>query len=373
MTLLASLQFVADPRMDRCKKYPLDFILLIVFTGSISGNSSWYELYDYAVDNQDDLKELYEKLTGRLCDFGIPSHDTLNRIFAVLDNNTLAESHSLFLKEYTSLTGKEHLCLDGKTMRGVKKLDFDANCHCVSAYSPMTYAVRAQVYTSQKTNEISALKELLTHLDLENSVVTIDAIGTQTELVEQISEKNGDYVLNVKQNQAHTKEEIESLFCPHFAQHIQSQESIECEHGRIEKRYLESIIHPLELEANPILSKWRNLRSVHKMTRTSTNKKTNKTTKEVAYYISSMENNKEVFTLIREHWAVESMHYMLDVFFKEDKSTKRAGNAAQNINLINKFNLTILLLMKKALNLSVPRLMKKLARMKPSEIIQMEL
>lgn len=373
MKLFDSLQIIPDTRVDRCKKYPLDYILLIVFTASISGNLSWYLMHDYAADHHEDLKRLYEKLSGRECNIGIPSHDTLDRVIRLLDPKVMHKAQMHFLEEYVNLTVPEHLCIDGKTMRGVKKMDFDAECHCVSAYSPKIFATIAQEYISKKSNEINALKELLTILDLENTVVTIDAIGTQTELVDLICEKKGDYVLNVKRNQPHTLEEIEALFCPYFASHIQVTDSTDGDHGRVEIRRLESILAPLELEENPILSKWEKLRSVHKMTRTTTDKKTKKTTIEVAYYISSLEDCEEVFKLIREHWAVESMHYMLDVIFKEDQSLKRAGNAAQNMNIINKLNLTILQMKKKETGMPISRLIRKFARMKPSEIIEMKL
>ena len=138
---------------------------------------------------------------------------------------------------------------------------------------------------------------------------------------------------------------------------------------------MSSIVSPLSLDPDSTLDKWEGLKSIHKMTRVRTDKKTDKSSSETTFYISSLTDGTEVFKLIREHWAVENkLHYMLDMLFREDYSTKRAGNAAQNMNIINKINLTIIQRLKDKLKAtSTLRLRKKLARMTPEEIFEMEL
>ena len=188
-------------------------------------------------------------------------------------------------------------------------------------------------------------------------------------------EKEGDYILQVKDNQKLTKEEVQSFFCPLYDAHIEHQEQTDFGHGRIETRTMSSIVDPLSLDPDSTLYKWDGLKSVHMMTRVRTDKKTDKSTSETTFYISSLTDGTEVFKLIREHWAVENkLHYMLDMLFREDYSTKRTRNAAQNMNIINKINLTIIQRLKDKLKAtSTLRLRKKLARMTPEEIFEMEL
>jgi len=193
---------------------PLGYILTTVFTATISGCSSWYEIEDYAEEYKDDLEALYERISGESSSWGVPSHDTLNRAISILDPKQIEQVYKAFLEESFEITTGKHICLDGKTMRGVKKLDFDADSHCVTAFDPQQQASLAQVYISTKSNEINAIKEILKALDLRDTVITIDAIGTQTEITKAVVEKEGDYILQVKDNQRLTKEEVKSFFCP---------------------------------------------------------------------------------------------------------------------------------------------------------------
>lgn len=138
---------------------------------------------------------------------------------------------------------------------------------------------------------------------------------------------------------------------------------------------MSSIVDPLSLDPDSTLDKWDGLKSIHMMTRVRTDKKTDKSTSETTFYISSLTDGTEVFKLVREHWAVENkLHYMLDMLFREDYSTKRTRNAAQNMNIINKINLTIIQRLKDKLKAtSTLRLREKLARMTQEEIFDIEL
>lgn len=156
-------------------------------------------------------------------------------------------------------------------------------------------------------------------------------------------EKKGDYILQVEDNQKLTKEEVQSFFCPLYDAHIVHQEQKDFGHVRIETRTMSSIVDPLSLDPDSTLDKWDGLKSIHMMTRVRTDKKTDKSTSETTFYISSLTDGTEVFKWIREHWAVENkLHYMLDMLFREDYSTERVWNVAQNMNIINKINLTII-------------------------------
>ena len=136
---------------------------------------------------------------------------------------------------------------------------------------------------------------------------------------------------------------MQSFFCPLYDAHIVHQEQKDFGHGRIETRTMSSIVDPLSLDPDSTLDKWDGLKSIHMMTRVRTDKKTDKSTSETTFCISSLTDGTEVFKLIREHWAVENKrHYMLDMLFREDYSTERVWNVAQNMNIINKINLTII-------------------------------
>ncbi len=141
-------------------------------------------------------------------------------------------------------------------------------------------------------------------------------------------------VLPIKNNQKHSLEEIESLFCPLYRKHIVVDEQVELGHGRIETRLVESLLHPLSLEPSSVLSRWANLSSVHKVTRIREDKKTGKKSQELVYYISSEVELSRIRTVIREHWAIENKHhYILDVYLGQDMSSKRQGNIAQIMDI----------------------------------------
>lgn len=159
-------------------------------------------------------------------------------------------------------------------------------------------------------------------IDVEGNILTIDAIGTQKEIVDKIVSKKGEYILQVKSNQPGTLLELEEHFCPFYKDEIITTERLESGHGRVEKRKLESIMNPLrftETEKYRDLNKWANLQSIHKLTGSRYDKKKKVESFDVSYYISSLSNAEEVCKLIRNHWAIENnLHYCLDVILGED-------------------------------------------------------
>lgn len=371
--LFAKVFSVEDPRLDRKKQYPLDYILLIVFIATLSGCSSWYEIEDYSEEYHDELRAIYQALRGLEAPESLPTHDTLNRCISLLSPQAFEEAYRSWLEAFLSQQSGRHICIDGKTMRGVKKLSFDSSSHVVSAYSPRDMSALAQVYIDHKSNEIPAIKQVLSILELEDTLISIDAIGTQTSIAEEIVSRGGHYVLCLKGNQSHSLQEVEALFCPLFEKHIHREETTELSHGRIETRRYESILNPLEVEENEILSRWFALRSVHKVTRIREDKKSGKRSEETSYYISSSEDLPRLRQAIRGHWAIENqLHYCLDVFLGQDVSHKRVGNVAQIMDIIQKINLFIIQRLKQEMKTSIPRLQKKLARLKPKQIIELK-
>lgn len=345
--ILSILSSVSEPRRGNRLTYPLDYLMLIMFSGILSGYLTCEDFELYAQLYEGKLKEVYNHYFKRELRRYTPSHDTFCYVLRRLDPDAFKGAFKEWVMNLFDIKN-EHIAIDGKTMRGIKKLNPQAECHAVTAYLPSLRASIDEVFISKKSNEINAIKDLLQLIDIKDSVVTIDAIGTQTEIVDMITEKEGDYILNVKSNQPGTLLEIEELFVPYYKQEISKISETDCGHGRIEKRTVESIINPLKLsdkECYISLPRWRNLKSVHKVTRERMEKKDcdKGGSKEVTYYISSLENQEDVATLIRRHWAVENnLHYVLDVFFGEDKSTIRMDNAAKNVNIIYKIALFFL-------------------------------
>jgi predicted transposase YbfD/YdcC len=241
-----------------------------------------------------------------------------------------------------SLTEKypgDIVSIDGKTMRGSRGKDFKSATHIVSAWSDSNQLVLGQVKTDQKSNEITAIPELLKTLMLEGCIVTIDAMGCQREIAKKIIVKKSDYVLAVKENQAELLDDIQDSF--RILKPDDVFEQIDYGHGRIETRKC-SVIFDLSLVEKTSL--WKSLNSIIKIESTRIFKATGKTQTETRYYISSLVGDAEKSaTAIRSHWGIENkVHWTLDVAFNEDHSRKRAGNAAHNFTIINRIALNIL-------------------------------
>ena len=372
MSLFTSIFYIADNRVKGRTKYPLDFILLITFIATLCEKESWYEIYDFSVEYELELLKLYETLSQEKVN-SIPSHDTLNRVFQLIDPSEMETVYSRFIEHIFGEQKVKHLCFDGKTQRGVKKLDFNTEGHVVSAFDPKRMCSVAQRFISKKETEVSAILEMISMLDISDTVITADAIATQTSVVSSVLEKRGDYILVAKDNQKYTKVEIEDAFKPANKQFVKTLTTEDYGYGRIETRKLETISHPIETledEEFTTLLKWSGLKSIHKLTRTRTQKKTGNKSEEIVYLISSLTDQQMVMDFTRKHWAIETnLHYMLDVYMAEDQMQKRAGNVAKNMNIFLKCVLTILTKLKEKEGKSVRRIRKILASKSPHDIL----
>ena len=204
----------------------------------------------------------------------------------------------------------------------------------VSAWACENNIVLGQVKVNEKSNEITAIPELLDLLCLENSIITIDAMGCQRDIAEKIIKNDADYILAVKQNQEELLEQIKDEFL--FSKTTTTDITIEGDHGRIETRKCSVISEFVEMKED---KKWKNLNTIIKIESKREFKNSDKKTEEsTRYYISSVESNTVFFQkAIRSHWAIENkLHWTLDVAFGEDASRKRAGNAAQNYSILLK-------------------------------------
>jgi predicted transposase YbfD/YdcC len=312
----------------------LNDILLIGIIAVICGADTWNEIEQYALEKEDFLRSFLDLPNG------IPSHDTFNRVFSAIDSNQFEACFTEWVMSFTKLLDKEVVAIDGKTIRGAKSKGKKSPIHMVSAWACANNVVLGQEKVSEKSNEITAIPKLLEVLLLKDCIVTIDAMGCQTEIASKIVEKGAAYILAVKENQKQLYRDIRDEF--RFGKDIRTAVSQNLDHGRIETRKC-SVITNFEHIENT--GRWEQLRTIIKIESTREFKNSTKPTQTAErYYISNLLADPEDFQkAIRSHWAIENkLHWVLDVAFSEDASRKRAGNAAQNFSILKKIALNLL-------------------------------
>ncbi len=322
---------IEDPRIERHKLYPLDEIFLTTLCSSICGAESWEDIEDFG------KAKLYFLKHYLPFENGTPSHDTFARVFSLIDPKEFKEC---FLKWVESLQSSlpTIVSIDGKTLRGSFDRYHDQKpLHLVSAFASNTRLVLAQERVSEKSNEITAIPKLLEVLFLKGAIVTMDAMGCQKEIAKKVKEKKADYILALKKNHGDLYEEIDTFF--KNTQNLEVEEQCEKGHGRIEIR---KCYTSQDIEWVTGHEKWKGLKSIVKVE--SQRIIGDKTTIEKRYYISSLASSaKEHAFAIRSHWAIEnSVHWVLDVVFNEDKNRIRKGNAPENMAIIRHATLNLI-------------------------------
>lgn len=339
--LVERLQTIPDHRRQ-CQnlKHQLVDILVLGFCGTLAGCDDFVEIEDWAKDNATFFGNFLELPNG------IPSHDTFNRIFTTVKPATLQAVLLPWLLERRGLPG-EWIHVDGKTMRHTrcdsKKL---GALHVVSAWAGQTGVTLGQVAVAAKSNEITAMPQLLELLDLRQKIVTIDAMGCQKEIARTIVDQEGDYILGAKDNQPTLAGEIEASFAKAATPATVGQRTYTTEdedHGRHERRTVQVLPAAKYLSA-ALLSAWPGLVSLVMVVRVVTHKMTGVTTKETSYYISSLRPNaRRIGQAIRGHWTIENgQHWVLDVVFREDARRLYDRTAAENVAFLNRLALSLL-------------------------------
>lgn len=272
---------------------------------------------------------------------GIPSEDTINRVFSSIDSSKFESCFIRWVNSISEITKGQVIAIDGKTIRGAKSNGKKSPVHMVSAWANESNLVLGQVRVNEKSNEITAIPELLEAILIQGNIITIDAMGTQTAIADKIIEGDADYILAVKDNQKQLLEEIKDEF--KFSKNIIVDKDIDMGHGRIETRIC-SVISDFKFIENKG-NKWRGLNQVIKIESLREFKNSYKSSeKATRYYISSLNDNAKNYQKnIRSHWSVENkLHWTLDVAFSEDSSRKRNKNAAQNYSILLKIALNLL-------------------------------
>jgi predicted transposase YbfD/YdcC len=339
-SLFEGLKKIVDPRREHQKFHSLYEILVIAICGVLSGAEHWTELEDYGEAKQEWLATFLE------LKHGIPSHDTFRRVFILLDPMELKSVFVDWISSAVSLSQGTLVNIDGKNLRGSKEpLKGKKALQVVSAWVSEQSVVLGQIKCEEKSNEITAIPELLKILDLEGCVVTIDAMGCQTEIVKEIAEKDADYVISLKGNQGTLHQEVKQYL--NWAEHhnfkdIESETccTLEKDHGRIEERrcWVTEDIAWLEQK-----EEWKNLKSVI-MVEAVREVIGKEKTSERRYFISSLGANAEqALRAVRGHWAVENeLHWCLDIGFREDECQIREAPSAENFAAIRHIGLNLL-------------------------------
>lgn len=319
-------------------RHKLVDILVIILVGIICGCEEWIEIEDFAHEKEEWLREFLELPNG------IPSDDTYRRVMERIKPNQLEAAYRRWVLPYIGSCIGKHIAVDGKTVCGVNRGERESKLHIVSAWVREDGITLGQVRTSEKSNEITAIPELLDSLDIRGGTVTIDAMGCQTEIAKGIVASQANYVLAVKQNQPSLYEAIEEYFRwaendPIEKQRLLRYSDYDGEHGR-HVHWTVEVTH----EANWYESKkeWKQLSSMIRVTRKR--EQNGNTSIEYSYYISSAQYDAKRFAeLIRGHWSIENnLHWHLDVQFGEDASQIHKGHSPENLAVLRKISKALL-------------------------------
>jgi predicted transposase YbfD/YdcC len=337
-----------DPRVDRTQQHELINILVIALCACVAGADSWVQTEEFGRTKLGFFRSFLDLPVG---DQAIPSHDTFSRVFAALDAWALERCLLNWVMALCEDLAGEVVAIDGKALR--RSLDRRSGkhpLHLVSAWAAETGLVLGQVATDVKSNEITAIPQLVEMLDLKGSTVTIDAMGCQKEIAGKITAKQADYVLGVKDNQPKLRRDVERIMdeargvgdpvgCRYY-------ETVEKEHGRIETRKVWSTSTRGRLWQGGQDRDWPGLASVVLIEAQRT--VDGQTSVERRYYISSRSGVEEhaakhLGHIIRQHWAIENrLHWVLDMAFDEDRCRVRMGDGARNLATLRKIALNLL-------------------------------
>ena len=336
-TLLNHFEVLEDPRDIRGKKHELKNILLLTIYGTLCGYTDFVNMVDFLMLHEDYFSDLLD------LKYGIPSHDTFSRVFSIINPNEFMNLFINWIKEITNQKGL-HVAIDGKAIKSARDKVNNGNIpYILSGFLCDVGISIGQIKVDDKSNEITAIPNLLDLIDIKGKIITIDAIGTQEEIANKIVyEKKAAYILKVKDNQKDLKDDIKTYFDLELKRDSTEidilETSFEKNHGRIEKRtyyisYNTECIHNKE--------KWKSVKAIGRMD--VYREENGKITTTKNYYILSQQFTTETFkNITRAHWNIEcSLHWRLDVILDEGHSTNKKDNSIDNLAIIRKivFNL----------------------------------
>jgi predicted transposase YbfD/YdcC len=337
LTIQRYFRNVKDPR--RAPRHHLLDIIVIAICAVICGANDWQQIATFGQQRRLWLQRFLALPSG------IPSHDTFERVFERLSPRAFAAAFSQWMQALAEAVGIEHIAIDGKTLRrsGAPRRGLGP-LHLVSAWATKNHLALGQVAVDGKSNEITAIPRLLELLDLHGALVTIDAMGCQKAIAQQIIDQGGDYVLTVKDNQEHLLQDIQEALAQALDQNVAGRQldtyaTREHAHGREEYRCYTVLHHTDGLRS---AAAWAGLTTIGMCYSERT--LGGNTSEEVRYFIGSKQANaKDYGQALRDHWGIENgLHWQLDMTFREDSSRVQARHGAENFALLRKLALTLL-------------------------------
>jgi len=326
---------LTDPRQSTKILYPLNEMLLLCLCGVIAGADSFSGIVDYGEEKLDFLRTLLPYKQG------IPAHDTLNDLFRALDPKDFEDCFTAWVRDLSgAIPGL--VAIDGKTLRGSRDGP-QQPLHMVSAWAVAQHVVMGQVRTAHKSNEITAIPQLLEMLVLKGAIVTIDAMGCQKAIATAIVNKDADYVLALKGNQKDLYDDVRTFFESEEGRALPALETTDADHGRIESR-----VYKISGEVQWLRERhpdWKDLQSIVMAENRTTSASGNAPPEcQTRFYISSLEPDLDrIASYVRGHWGIEnSLHWVLDVTFDEDRCRVRKDNAPHIFAIVKRCALNLI-------------------------------
>jgi predicted transposase YbfD/YdcC len=333
---------IKDPRIDRTKRHQLMDILIIALLAILCGADGWTEVELFGKSKQEWLQTFLDLPNG------IPSHDTFGRVFAALDPEAFQNSFVAWVQTIQDLTQGEVIALDGKQLQGSKDTAIGKQAiYLVSAWATQNQLVLGQRKVDEKSNEITAIPHLLKLLDLAGCIVAVDALNTQTRIAQTIQARGGEYILAVKENHGHLYEDIVDLFTDDRVDDFQDApyryaKQVSKNHGRLEIRQCWSISDPDYLAQIRNLGQWSGVQTLVLIV--SERRIGDRVETQERYFISSLPNDPErILHAKRSYWGIEnSLHWVLDLAFNEDRSRVRKDHAPENLAVMRQMAVNLL-------------------------------
>ena len=332
---------LSDPRIDRTKLHELMNILVIALCAVIAGADNWEDVEEFGKARIEWFQTFLNLPNG------IPSHDTFTRVFARLDPEQFQACFMRWMSAVREVIGGQVIAIDGKVLRrshdkGIGKAAIDM----VSAWATANHLVLGQVKVDEKSNEITAIPQLLEALEVADCIVTIDAMGCQTDIAEKIIDREAEYVLALKENQGNLYEDVEHLFADledsqYQAYAFDYEKTVNKDHGRIEIRECWTISDLEVLRHLRGFSNWKNLVTVSRIR--SQRWIGEEKSCEDRYHLASITGAERVLSAVRSNWGIENeLHWILDIAFQEDRCRVRKDHGPENFALLRHMALNLL-------------------------------